>query len=232
MASVEDIKNIFGPYQEHHQLTIYENEKIILDIVELICDSYCKDLRTLKFLGQILTQQDYEELIEERNISQKCGYPLCHLSQERTNANGRDQFTKNFMIQNNPYNYLNNYCTLKHYKSSMIFKLQLNEEPLFERWKSFNKYMSQLQNTDTILDASLVRADIRLYEDFEMEDNNRSVENEEIKRIIKNIRALNINNGEQDIDANQLSSLLEEIKITEIENPLPLGDLQKNTVND
>lgn len=70
MATIEDIKETaLIPFQKHRQLSMHEAEVITLEIIGLLCDSECKDEKTLKYLGRFLTPDMYQDLVDERNLN-------------------------------------------------------------------------------------------------------------------------------------------------------------------
>lgn len=135
MTSIEDIHElILKPYQNHRQLSIKEADTISLELLDLLSQSDCKDRATLKYVANFLTNETYHDLIEERNLNKKCGYPTCTRSQNRVRElyGGNSTATK-FLQQNNPYAYLSSYCSKFHYRCSQFYEVQLTDEALFVR---------------------------------------------------------------------------------------------------
>lgn len=56
-------------------LTQKESEKIQMSLLSFLIDTV--DLYFLKFSARFLTPDDFEEVVNERNIVHICGYPLC-----------------------------------------------------------------------------------------------------------------------------------------------------------
>lgn len=135
MTTIQDIQQIaLGSYQKHRQLSIHEAEMISLEIIGLLCDSYCHDEDTLKYIARLITTDVYMDLIDERNLNKKCGYPLCNKAPERIrDPFNMDDVTRKFLWENNPYAYLSRYCSKFHFRCSQFFRLQLSDEALFAR---------------------------------------------------------------------------------------------------
>ena len=107
--------------------------------MEVLVDRYV-DFKLLKFLSRFLTQELYDELIEERNIEHACGYIKCNRSPKSLvrrlsmNSNGITQAgsendpgaSTKYQIYNRkptmilPNTYLSQYCCKEHYQASIF----------------------------------------------------------------------------------------------------------------
>ncbi|CCE62433.1 hypothetical protein TPHA_0C02800 [Tetrapisispora phaffii CBS 4417] len=228
MISKENIQeNVLKSHQKHRQLSMKESESISVELLELLCDSCCKDEDSLKYLSRLLTPELYNDLIDERNLNKKCGYPLCDKSPERI----RDPFsinyvTKKFLWENNPYAYLSTYCSKFHFKCSQFYMTQLSEDALFARtgvhlYSPVTKLSSEVGDSNNLDDKYTVTL-------FEEIVRNKSSD-EDIKKLISNLKKLGIHNADdsQDEVESDISKWISDIKIIENNDPSELGDLIK-----
>lgn len=224
MATIEDIKETaLIPFQKHRQLSMHESEVITLEIIGLLCDSECKDEKTLKYLGRFLTPDMYQDLVDERNLNKRCGYPLCGKSPERI----RDPFsmndtTKKFLLENNPYAYLSHYCSKFHFRCSQFYQVQLSDEALFART---GVHLFE----DPEQDKHDIDFKVTLFEELLRE----KASEEDIKSLISGLKKLGLNpdSGTTEKDDTELeddlSKWLAQIKIVENDNPSILGDFTR-----
>ncbi|SCW04338.1 LAFE_0H11342g1_1 [Lachancea fermentati] len=218
MATIDDIKvHILKPYQDHRQLTIKEGEQISLELLDYLCQSFCKDLATLRYLANFFTKETYQDLIDERNLNKRCGYPMCNQSQGRIrDPYGGNSFATKFLQQNNPYAYLSSYCGKFHYRCSQFYQVQLSEEALFGR---VGVHLDDYHPKD-----DRWKSKITLLEDIIGEK--RSNE-DDLLNVIHGIDQLNIGQNNQESRKeleNDLSEWLSQVKIVENESPHILGD--------
>lgn len=114
-----------------------------LKIAELVLDNTI-DVPLLKFLSRFLTQQSYDELVEERNIEHQCGYSLCgklpkHKVRRPSHSGGVMETSTRYQIWNRkpsmilPNTYLLQYCCKEHYQASLFYRNQLSLEAVFSR---------------------------------------------------------------------------------------------------
>lgn len=119
------LKPMFRP----GMLTQGECSRIMLALLPILLDTV--DPYFLKFCARFLTPEDYLEVIDERNISHMCGYPLCSRVPTNTQGNYKIDFkSKNISIV---YPYLTNFCSKEHAQSSTFYQRQLSDESLFSR---------------------------------------------------------------------------------------------------
>lgn len=224
MASIEDIQEMaLKDHQMHRQLSMREAEMISMALLELFCDSYCIDEESLKYLGKFLTPELYHDLMDERNLNKKCGYPSCNASPERI----RDPFsmdinTRKFLWENNPYAYLSAYCGKFHFKCSQFYQMQLSEDALFSR-TGIHLYssLSNMENTD----SNMQEYNVTLFEELLREKTSE----EDIKSLIAGLKGLGIQSESENQEEfeTDLTKWMHEIKIVEVEKPHELGDLVK-----
>lgn len=209
MATVDEIKNeVLSPYMSHRQLSMKEAESLTLSLLELLTVTDIKDPATMKYLARFLTKQSYSELIQERNIVKRCGYPLCQKSQGRIRDPFIDQKVATFLRQNNPYAYLSEYCSKAHFRCSQFFHFQLTEDSLFTR-------------VGVHLDDYQPAIDIQLLEEMIAKES-------DVKQMIKGISDLNLAAEEDEIEKD-ISDMLADIKIVENPKPSIIGDFGKDS---
>lgn len=118
-------------------LTPGESSRLQLAITELFVDNY-STLDLLKFLSRFLTQQTYDEIIEERNIEHQCGYLICDKSPTQQ-VRRSSEVDSRFQIYNRkptmilPNTYRSQYCCKDHYQASIFYRNQLSNESVFAR---------------------------------------------------------------------------------------------------
>ncbi|QLQ79580.1 hypothetical protein HG537_0C02270 [Torulaspora globosa] len=226
MTSLEDIQNIvLSPFQNHRQLSMREAETLSLELVGILCDSYCKNGDTLKYVARFLTQDTYQDILDERNLNKMCGYPMCAKAPERV----RDPFsisdnTRKFLWENNPYAYLSTYCSKFHFRCSQFYQVQLSDEALFAR-TGVHLIAQSAPEEAKIAD----KYQITLFEELLRE----KASEDDVKSLIMGLKRLGIQNGEVESSENDqqmqedLSKWLSDIKIVENKEPSILGDLTK-----
>lgn len=119
------LKQFFHP----GMITQLECYKLSFSLLPLLLDTV--DPYFLKFCSRFLTPSDFEEVIDERNISHTCGYPLC--SKIPTNNQGKykiDFKSSHFSII---HPYLTKFCSKEHAQSATFYQKQLSDESVFLR---------------------------------------------------------------------------------------------------
>lgn len=139
--SVQAFLPILAPYAAKDQLLPADASRLALTITELLLD-HLVDLQLLKFLSRFLTQDAYDDIIEERNIEHQCGYVTCRSlprqMARRLSAVAEPVATK-YQIYNRkplmilPNTYLSQYCCKEHYQALVFFRNQLSQEAVFAR---------------------------------------------------------------------------------------------------
>ncbi|KAM3159823.1 RNA polymerase II subunit B1 CTD phosphatase RTR1 [Lachancea thermotolerans] len=220
MSGVNDIKElVLKPYQSHRQLSIKEADTISLELLDLFSQSNCKDKETLKYIANFLTVETYHDLIDERNLNKRCGYPVCNRSQNRVrDPYGGNMMAKKFLQQNNPYAYLSSYCSKFHYRCSQFYEIQLTDEALFVRIGIHLD--NQEQNGSQ-------KHEITLLEDLMQSE---QPDQQDLMSIVNGIGQLNIEQNQpssrEELEKD-LSDWLSQIKIVENESPSIMGDILK-----
>lgn len=141
--NVETFLGHVAQFGNKESLTPAEASLLLLKIAELVLDN-AVDVPLLKFLSRFLTQQSYDELVEERNIEHQCGYPLCgklpkHQVRRPSYSNGGMETATRYQIWNRkpsmilPNTYLLQYCCKEHYQASLFYRNQLSQEAVFAR---------------------------------------------------------------------------------------------------
>lgn len=132
--SLETFVQSINPIGHNDPPTPADAQRIQLAIAEAMVDSYASP-QLLKFLGRFLTQQTYDEVVEERNIEHECGYLICNRSPLST----RQSSPSKYQIYNRkpsmvlPNTYLSQYCCKEHYQALIFYRNQLLNEALFLR---------------------------------------------------------------------------------------------------
>lgn len=213
------------PFQQHRQLSIREGEVLSLEVLTLLCDDYCEDEETLKYLARLLTPEIYADLVDERNLNHRCGYPLCDGAPERIrDPFSIDQVTKQFLWENNPYAYLSKYCNKFHFRCSQFYQVQLSEEAMFARTGAH-----LIEDTVDMKKTQDDKFNVTLFEELLRE----KASEEDIKSLVAGLKRLGLDTsateeeGDEQLEVD-LTKWLEQIKIVENSDPPFLGDLVKD----
>ncbi|KAL6945410.1 hypothetical protein ACO0QE_002862 [Hanseniaspora vineae] len=215
MTTLKDLKTIVQPYTKHKQLSIRESEDLTLDLLLNFSEEDAADAETLQKMGLLLTKKSYMDLIDERNINKKCGYPLCPSQVNRvTDLYSRKNSIMSKSNITNPYAYLTQYCSKWHSQCSQFYHIQLSDEALFSRIGEHLKiYEDENEYTD-----------VELLEDM-MEKNNRK----DIVDLVSNLQQLRLSgDSEVNIETEQLAEMMEDFKIVEHNDPEFYGDYEKD----
>ncbi|AMD21907.1 HFR052Wp [Eremothecium sinecaudum] len=211
MATIEDIKRkVLHPYRTHRQLSLKEADFLSVELLELLSQTECHDSSTLKYVGRFLTKATYADLIDERNLIKKCGYPLCNLSQGRVRDLYENGTVSNFLKQNNPYKYLTSFCSKFHFRCSQFYQVQLSDEALFARI-GVHLDDHEVTNTIVLLEEAMARE-------------------RDLKSVMRDMEGLSIDGDKPDAKEElqkDLSDWLSEVKIVENERTSMMGDFVK-----
>jgi RNA polymerase II-associated protein 2 len=96
-----------------------------------------EDVALFKKLLKQFQPCDYDSLIEERNINENCGYALCPKQRVKDNSSGRFRLigmsgrAKDFKVV--PKEELEKWCSEDCARRALYVKVQLNEQPGWER---------------------------------------------------------------------------------------------------
>ncbi|KHC31992.1 hypothetical protein MGO_04524 [Candida albicans P76055] len=244
LLTIERFLPFLEPFEGKELLTPSECSKLSLIIVEVLVDRYV-DFKLLKFLSRFLTQELYDELIEERNIEHACGYIKCNRSPKSLvrrlsmNSNGITPAgsendpgaSTKYQIYNRkptmilPNTYLSQYCCKEHYQASIFYRNQLSNEALFSRKNIFttppfsSDKFNWYENSITCLEEVIAKhKELKQY-------------GKSISEVIAMMNGLTVsdlnNNSELNDETNQLIKLIEDFEIVENNEPNMNGDLEE-----
>lgn len=127
--SIRQFSRALKPVFRPGFLTQRECERLMMALLPLLLETV--DPYFLKFSARFLTPDDYSEVVDERNVSHMCGYPLC--AKVPTNAQGN--YKIEFMSKRIPivHAHLTKFCSREHAQSSRFFEKQLSSESAFSR---------------------------------------------------------------------------------------------------
>lgn len=237
--SLDDFIVALQPFANKDLLTPPESSRLQLVITELLVDHFV-DLRLLKFLLRFLTQQAYDEIIEERNIEHLCGYILCDKLPRQlvrrllTNSNGTvpallkdpGALTK-FQIYNRkplmvlPNTYLSQYCCKDHYRALIFYRNQLSNEAVFSRKdilieppfpQTGTGYSVWYENSITCLEEVIAKHK-------ELKEQGKSLSD-----VIAMMNGLSIGDNQMTPETSQLIKLIEDFEIVENDPKPPHED--------
>lgn len=224
LLTIETFIPYLAPFANKELLTPTEASRVLLIITELMIDRTV-DLPLLKFLSRFLTQDTYDEIVEEKNIEHQCGYLVCNNSPKHqvrrlsSNSNGttacNDGETK-FQIYNRkpsiilPNTFSSQYCCKDHYQASLFFKNQLSSEAVFARKDIMiispfpvNYSSAWYENGITCLEEVLAKHQ-------EVENQGKS-----LLDVMRMMTGLSVEDQETTKDTSELIKLIEDFEIVE-----------------
>ncbi|KAI4211799.1 MAG: hypothetical protein LQ351_005440 [Letrouitia transgressa] len=181
------------------ELLILQNTETLLDLpspdTKDCSNPSAADVFTVINLLQPFQPSDYDSLIEERNIDQKCGFVLCPHQNRQEKSMGRYKIKLDPSAGKDGINIvkrqsLEKWCSDECAKRALFLKVQLNEEPAWARAGGWGKIvlleggMHDLEpgQREQQLVAGFEQLDISTGED----------------RIMDSLRKLAIERGDQD----------------------------------
>jgi len=228
LMTVEKFLPYLEPYANKELLTPAEALQLSLLITELLVDDYV-DFGLLKLLSRFLTQQSYDEIIEERNIEHECGYALCNnqpkLLVRRLSLNSNGTTTAlmsdagastKYQIYNRkpsiilPNTYKSQYCCKDHYQASIFYRNQLLNEAIFARKDimvvpPFQGGRNWYENSITLLEEVIAK-----HKELKQEGKTMA-------EVVAMMNGLSVTGDEMNEDTNQLIKLIEDFEIVEKE---------------
>ncbi|KAG5419715.1 hypothetical protein I9W82_001595 [Candida metapsilosis] len=226
LMTIEKFLPYLQPYANKELLSPSESLQLSLLITELLVDDYV-DFTLLKFLSRFLTQQSYDEIIEERNIEHECGYALCNMQPKSLvrrlslNSNGTTTASMSdagastkYQIYNRkpsiilPNTYKSQYCCKDHYQASVFYRNQLSNEAIFARKDimvvpPFHGGKNWFENSVTLLEEVIAK-----HKELKQEGKTMA-------EVVAMMNGLSMNGDEMNEDTNQLIKLIEDFEIVE-----------------
>lgn len=89
------------------------------------------DIADFKANVRLFQPSDYDDLIEERNVNELCGYTLCAKTRRQTGSGGEWKLTGNGEIVKRKE--LEKWCSQQCARRALFVKVQLNETAAWER---------------------------------------------------------------------------------------------------
>lgn len=124
LIGVREIQAIIYP-PVHGFLSPLQATNIVLRLIITSIEPI--DVHALKLLSRFFTPQDYDDLVEERTIISRCGYPTCANTLRDTGGNIRNPTKKTVL----PWQH--SFCQLRCYQASQFYREQLKDEALITR---------------------------------------------------------------------------------------------------
>lgn len=234
LLTIDTFVPYLAPFANKEMLTPGEASRVLLIITELLIDKKV-DLPLLKFLSRFLTQDTYDEIIEEKNIEHQCGYLVCNNSPKQrvrrlsSNSNGTtacsDGGETKFQIYNRkpsiilPNTYSSQYCCKEHYQASLFFKNQLSQEAVFARKDIMlrppfpnNCSSAWYENGITCLEEVLAKHE-------ELKHQGKS-----LLEVVRMMSGLSVEDDDTAKDTSELIRLIEDFEIVEKDSNL-VGDV-------
>lgn len=223
------------PFSEKELVVPAEASRILLIITELLID-HTVDLELLKFLSRFLTQQTYDEIIEEKNIEHQCGYILCNNSPKQqvrrlsSNSNGTTtsgfggNATTKFQIYNRkpsmilPNTYLSQYCCKEHYQASLFYRNQLSQEAVFARKDILTAPPFPADYSSTWYENGITCLEEVLAKHRELKEQGKTLSD-----VISMMNGLSVVDESKKNETNELIKLIQDFEIVEKESGI-VGD--------
>lgn len=102
-----------------------QSVNLVLSLILLAIDPI--DGPTLRFLARFFTPPDYDDLVDERTIALRCGYPLCVKSLKESLVPASQR------LKNPIHPWTDHYCSKHCWQASMFYRKQLSHEVLMTR---------------------------------------------------------------------------------------------------
>ncbi|EGV61568.1 protein-serine/threonine phosphatase [Yamadazyma tenuis] len=229
------------PFGGRELLTPADTSKLSLVITELLID-HPVDIDLLKFLSRFLTQQSYDEIVEERNIEHQCGYITCQNTPRhqvrRLSSNSNGTTTCNngetkFQIYNRkpsiilPNTYLSQYCCKEHYQASLFYRNQLSSEAVFARKNIVVAPPFPLHYPGSWYENGITCLEEVLAKHHELKNQGKS-----LSEVVRMMNGLTMEDDEPGHDTSELIKLIEDFEIVERDTPLPEGAEDDSAVLD
>lgn len=155
LHSISDVYFALKNFSKPGVLSPDETSRVILVVLELLTDGVSKD--ALLFCSRFLTKEDYEEVVDERNIIHHCGFPLCNNDPRGIRQAHQINFRRPSMIL--PSTYLSKYCCREHHQASLFYQAQLSDVPVYSRKDiTYVPYGHSYEGTIALLDDVESRA--------------------------------------------------------------------------
>lgn len=230
---VQSFIEYLKPFSDKELASPAEASRILLIIAELLID-HTVDLDLLKFLSRFLTQQTYDEIIEEKNIEHQCGYPLCNNSPKQqvrrlsSNSNGttsaglgESSTSTKFQIYNRkpsmilPNTYLSQYCCKEHYQASLFYRNQLSQEAIFAR-----KDILRISPFPSDYGTTWYENGITCLEEVLAKHKELKKQGKSLSEVISMMNGLSVADESRSNETNELIKLIEDFEIVEKEGGL------------
>ena len=240
ILSIESFLPYLEPFGNKELLSPTESSRIQLMLAELLIDNTV-DLPLLKFLSRFLSNQAYNDIVEEKNIEHQCGYLVCNNSPkervqrayDRLNGSTPDHglvASTKYQIYNRrpsmilPNTYLSQYCCKEHYQASVFYQNQLSQEALFARKDILTTQPFPRECPPTWYENGITCLEEVLEKHKEIKEQGKSLQD-----AVMMMSNMKIDSG--NYDTNELMSLIDNLKIVEKEGGLE-GDDPEDSSND
>lgn len=124
VVGVKEIQRVVSPPVAGF-LSPLQATNIVLRLIIAFTDPV--DAAALKLISRFFTPQDYDDLVEERTVLSRCGYPTCTNSLLDIKGRIRDP-TKQTVLA-----WQHSFCKLACYQASQFYREQLKNEALITR---------------------------------------------------------------------------------------------------
>ncbi|KAK9449159.1 uncharacterized protein V1518DRAFT_417299 [Limtongia smithiae] len=131
-------KSVLRRYATPGLVPLAQANALVLLLTEFLTDPV--DDVFLKFSARFLTPIDYDEVIAERNVSHRCGYPTCaEIPTTTPRGSTKAMFRITYPLppscttSPSPSSYLARFCCKSHFQASVIYRAQLSADAVWTR---------------------------------------------------------------------------------------------------
>lgn len=200
-VELSDLEKILGEGVKEYLSPLQANN-LVLQFIIAGTDPISSD--ALKFLTRFLTPREYDELVEERTVLSRCGYPTCTFLLRDVRGNIRSPQNQTVLA------WQHHFCQLSCYQASQFYREQLSNEPLVTRKNvAFCKF-GDMHYEDEVLLLPEVQAVAKL--------NNKSV----IETVTEMIKSQKLHERLQDL------TLMHEEQLQDSSNIVSLAIKERN----
>lgn len=121
--SLVRVRSEIARHAKRGVLSHKEAEQVSLIVIEQLTNETHRD--TLKYVSRFITKDDYNDIVDERNILHLCGYPLCNRDPKGIKQPHQINYRRPSVVL--PATYLSKYCTREHYQASLFYQAQLSD---------------------------------------------------------------------------------------------------------
>lgn len=187
-VQVSDLEKIIGRGVKDY-LSPSQANNLVLQFILAATDPISPDC--LKFLSRFLTPREYDEIIEERTVISRCGYPPCTYMLRDGKGNIRNPRTQTVLA------WQHHFCQLNCYQSSQFYREQLSTEPLITRKDVASSCFGQMHYEEETLLLPEVQAVAKLNNKSVLDTMVDMIKNQKLNEKLQNLSLLQEDEAEE-----------------------------------